>query len=266
MMPYCNKAIKNRKLNTDTVVGILCLFFVVLMTSLVVASLVIPKSLAAQVTMEVYQQADGKAFGKETSLDIFNNEALEGEKLAAPFTTGSYTFAVYNSAASNLLPYSLSLVTSNPDDIPLVFSLQKNGEYIYGGASDAEMIPLTEFDSDDVELNGKQTDLYTINWRWNTSSDESDTALGTLAAQRDLIYKLTVTATGTISEDGLPNGGGGTNGNNAANGIINKIIGHQPKTGDNASVLLWIVLALGAFSLIILLIYKRRRKKKDENE
>jgi len=150
-------------------------------------------------------------------------------------------------------------VASNPEDIPLVFSLQKNGEYIYGGAGDGEMIPLTEFTSNDVELNGNQTDLYTIKWRWNTTSDESDTALGELATQRDLIYKLTIMATGTISEDSLPNGGGGTN------GIINNIVNRLPKTGDNTSVLLWIVLALGAFSLIILLIYKKRRKKEDEN-
>ena len=263
-MPSCDKAIKNRKLNTDTMVGILCLFFVVLMTSLVAANLVIPKSLAAQVTMEVYQQADGKAFGRETSLDIFNNEALGGKKLVAPFTTGSYTFAVYNSAASNLLPYNLSLVASNPEDIPLVFSLQKNGEYIYGGASDGEMIPLTEFTSNDVELNGNQTDLYTIKWRWNTTSDESDTALGELATQRDLIYKLTIMATGTISEDSIPNGGG-TNGNTGAKGIINKIINRFPKTGDNTFILPLIVLVIVAFSLIILLIYKRRRKKEDEN-
>jgi len=253
MMSYCDKAVKSRKSTTDTVVGILCLFFVVLMTSLVVANLVIPKSLAAQVTMEVYQQADGKAFGTETSLDIFNNEALGGKKLVAPYTTGSYTFAVYNSAASSPLPYNLSLIASNPEDIPLVFSLQKNGAYIYGGASDAEMVPLTEFNSNDVELSGNQTDYYTLHWRWNTASDETDTALGVLATQRDLIYKLTIKATGTISEDSIPKG------------PIDKIISCLPKTGDNASIVPWIALALGASFLIILLIYKKRRKKKDVN-
>jgi len=260
-MPY-NKAIRNRKINTDTIAGLLCLFFFVLMTSLVVACLVIPKTLAAQVTMDVYQQADGKAFGKETSLDIFSNDnhVLNGENLIAPYSSGSYTFAVYNNSASNLLPYTLTLISSNPNKIPLVFSLQKNGEYIYGGISEDEMVPLSEFSSGDIELGGEQTDLYTIKWHWNTTSDENDTGFGTLATERDLVYKLTITATGTVSEEKLPKDDTGVK------GIINKIINRVPKTGDNTSILLWLVLALGALLLIILLIYRRYRKKEDGNQ
>ena len=259
-MPYCDKAIKNRNINKDAILGILCLLFLVLMTSLAVVNLVIPKTLAAQVTMEVYQQADGKAFGRETSLDIFKNEAFDGEKIVAPYSSGSYTFAVFNNAESNILPYTLSLTSSNPDHIPLVFSLQKNGEYIYGGASDDEMISLTELDFNDVKLNGRQTDMYTIHWRWDTFDDKSDTAIGTLATERDLLYRLTVTATGTISEDNLPNNDSGVK------GTMNTIINSLPKTGDNISYLPWIAFALGAFLLIILLIYKRRKKKEDVNE
>lgn len=252
-----DKAAGNRKVNNDTIIGLLCLFFLVLMTSLVAAVMIIPKTLAAEVTMEVYQQSDGKAFGKETQINIFDNDELSylnGQKLIAPYSAGSYTFAVANTAASDVLPYTLKLTSENPDSVPIVISLEKNGEYIYGGADESQMLSLTQLDYKDLRLDGNKTDLYTLHWRWKTESDEADTALGVRAAQgEELTYTLTIIATGTIDEASLPN-----NGNN-------NIINWLPKTGDGTSILPWIVVALGAILLIILLIYKKCRKK-DEKE
>jgi len=261
--------IRQQKWKTDTIVGILCLLFVILIST-VAAVWAVPRTLAAKVNMEVYQQADGKVFGRETSLDIFKNGRFDDEKLVAPYSTGSYTFAVLNTAASSPLPYTLKFFSDNPEEIPLIFSLQKNGEYIYGGAEDNSMLTLTELNFTDNQLGGSQTDLYTLHWRWKTYSDEEDTALGNLANERDLIYKLTVTATGTISDEILPdddkNQKDNDNDGNGTNGVIRTLRKLWPKTGDVTSIMLWVVLTGIALTLIIWFWFFRRRKKDEDNE
>ena len=157
----------------------------------------IPKSWAAEVTMEVYQQKDGKIFGTETILDIFNNPKLGGKKLVAPFTKGSYTFAVHNNSNSKALPYTLNIKSENPNNIPLVFNIEKNGNFIFGGAGLSNMSLFNELDLPESFLDGNMVDLYTLNWEWKTESDEIDTAIGNDGTQ---LYKLIITARGSIEE------------------------------------------------------------------
>lgn len=216
------------------------LILIVFLLSSVMCFSIIPRSLAAQVTMEVYQQEGRKAFGQETSLDIFNDPKLGGEKLVHPFSKGTYTFEVYNNSNSNPLPYSLTITGTNLDDIPLFFSLQKNGEYIFGDAGISNMLPLSEIVIPEKMLDGRKTDFYTIEWVWKTESDLLDTAIGNNGTQ---LYQLFITATGTIPEiDNLP-----------------------PKTGDVSDMLLWVIIMLASLILLFILIFWRRNKDADEN-
>jgi len=228
---------KNGKL---FVIPWLSLALIIFIISAAITFLVIPRSLAAQTTMEVYQQEGRKAFGQETSLDMFNDPKLGGQKLIHPFSKGSYTFAVYNNSNSDPLPYSLDITGTNPDEIPLVFSLQKNGVFIYGGEGTANMIPLSEINFPETNLDGNKTDLYTIKWEWKTESDEMDTAIGNNGTQA---YKLIITATGTMPE-------------------INDL---PPITGDNSNMLMWLVLMLISTLLLFILLFFRRREDEDEN-
>ena len=166
---------------------------------------VIPHSLAAQVNMEVYEQIGHRVFGRSTSLDVFNNPKLGGRKLVAPFTEDTYTFAVRNTSSSNPLPYTLEIETDNPQDIPLVFSLQKNGKYVFGGSGTLDMLPFDGFTCSEYVLGGGQTDVYTLNWSWKTENDVIDTALGDDGTQ---LYTLTLTATGTMDESSVSPGTG----------------------------------------------------------
>jgi len=202
----------------------------------------IPRSLAAQVTMEIYQQEGRKAFGRETDLDVFNDAKLGGKKLVHPFTKGSYTFAVYNNSNSNLLPYSLKISGVNPDEIPLVFSLRKNGEYVYGGERITNMLPLSEIKLSEINLGGKKTDMYIINWEWKTERDDIDTAIGRNGSQT---YKLVLMATGTIPE-------------------INNI---PPITGDNFNMLLWFVIMFVSILVIVsILVFYKRGDEDEDNQ
>ena len=216
--------------------GFLVLIFFMLSATIVFS--VIPKSLAAQTTMEVYQQEGQKVFGKETSFDIFNDSKLGGQKLVHPFTEGSYTFAIYNNANSDPLPYSLDITGTNPDEIPLIFSLQKNGEYVYGGEGKPNMIPLSEINFPETLLNGKKTDIYTVKWEWKTESDIIDTAIGNDGTQ---LYTLIIKATGTILETNVP------------------------ITGDRSNIFIWFFVMLVSILLLFILPFRKRKKDEDEN-
>ena len=214
----------------------LFLALIVFVLTAVIGSSALPRTLAAEDVMVVYQQKDGKIFGLTTSLDIFDDPKLGGQKLVHPFTKGTYTFAVFNNSGSALLPYALDIIAENPDNIPLVFSVQKNGVYVFGGADKASMLPITEINFPEISLGGKKTDTYTLKWEWKTESDAQDTAIGNIGTQ---LYTLTIRATGTISE------------------------GEGPGTGDAYHRLLWVMLILVCVLLLFLLLYKRR---KDEDE
>ena len=216
----------------------LFLSFVAILFSIVLVFTLIPWSMAAQSTMEVYQQSGHKAFGKETQLDIFNDPGLGGKKLIHPFTNGTYTFAVYNNSNTLLLPYSLLIEAKNPDNIPLVVSLQKNGNYVFGGAGISNMLPLTSFEFDEYTLSGNKTDLYTIRWAWDTETDLIDTEIGLDGTQ---IYSLKITATGTTPETSA-----------------------DIKTGDETIVWPWILIMAVCVVLILILLFSKRKEREDD--
>ena len=211
---------------------------VLVMITLPLALSVVQPTLAAAVTMTVYQQKDSKIFGQNTSLDIFNHPKLGGKKLLAPFSHGSYTFVVNNTSNSQGLPYALMVTTENPEDLPIVGSLQKNGTYVFGSEGDAGMLPMKDMTMGEVLLSGGKADSYTFNWRWNTESDEKDTAIGNA---EPATYALTITAIGTIPETEGPN------------------------TGDH-SMLMWVTVAATFGLLTLLLLVYRRRREKEEAE
>jgi len=228
--------VRYNKKDKQSVVPWFSVLLIVFIMSGIIGFAAIPKSLAAQAIMEVYQQDGRKAFGQGTRLDIFNDPKLGGQKLVHPFTKGSYTFAVYNNSNSDYLPYSLEILSENPDNVPLVFSIRKNGEYVYGGENITNMIPLSGINFPEINLGGKKTDLYTLKWEWKTESDYADTIIGNDGTQ---IFNLFITATGTMPE-------------------INDL---PPKTGDNFNILLWFAVLFASLLIVFILLFYKRKKK-----
>ena len=227
-----NKVSENKKVFSYW--GLFTLFFVFLI-SLVVLLLVLPRTFAPKVTMEVYSQADGKAFSRDVEVDIFNDPKLNNQMLVHPYSKGSFSFAVYNNSESDMLPYYIEIESENPDQIPLIFSLQKNGQYIYGGNEEVEMELITYRKFEESYLLGKNTDMYTLKWQWKTESDVDDTLIGDSGEQ---FYKLILRAVGTVDEIEIP------------------------QTGDRSKLKIFICLAFVSFLLIILI---RFREKKEED-
>ena len=162
------------------------------------ALMVIPKSYAVEQFLEVYQQKDNKIFGQSTSLNIFDDDNLSylnGKKLIAPFSNGSYAFAVFNNSNGNNMPYTIEIKTINDDNIPLVFNIVKNAKDIY--ATPAEKPPIDVVDLPEGTLRAKSTDQYIINWEWKTESDEIDTnEFGN--ADHDQFFTLIINAEGSL--------------------------------------------------------------------
>ena len=116
--------------------------------------------------------------------------------------------------------------------------------YIYGGEDAAGMVPLSEIHFPENDLDGSKTDLYTLNWAWKSESDAADAALGNDGTQ---LYKLTITATGTIPEvKDLPSPA-------------------PPQTGIVLPMLIWFVIMVAAVMLILFLLFWKRRKEDDED-
>ena len=214
--------------------GLFILFFVFLI-SLVILLLVLPSTFAANVTMEVYSQADGKAFGQDVEMNIFNDPNLEDQRLVHPYSKGCFSFDVYNNSDSQLLSYYIELLSDNPNQVPLAFSLQRNGEYVFGGSKESEMEEIDHETLETIYLSGKTTDMYTLKWQWKTESDEKDTLIGD---GPDQFYKLTLRAVGTQHDVEIP------------------------QTGDNSRLCVLIIIAV--ISLIIIVLVRCREKKEED--
>jgi hypothetical protein len=177
------------------------------MLSMVVGFAVYPKSMAAEEVMVIWQSEDGKVFGTQTELDIFNDPRHSGKKIIDPFTKGTYNFVVENRSKNTYLDYELYIESINEQDIPLVFSIKKNTEYVFGkdgkerlgervdaaGEPDPEVLP--------GSLDSNRIDLYTLEWEWengrNPAYDDRDTnQFGNPAVTQDIEYTIMISAGG----------------------------------------------------------------------
>ena len=198
---------KKVAINKQSVVPWLLLSVIVFMLSMVVGFAVYPKSMAAEEVMVVWQSEDGKVFGTKTELDIFNDPRHNGKKIVDPFTKGTYNFVVENRSKDTYLDYELYIESINELDIPLVFSIKKNGDYIFGkngkerlgervdaeGKPDPEVLP--------GSLDSKRVDQYTLEWEWengrNPAYDDRDTnQFGNPAVTQDIEYTIMISAGG----------------------------------------------------------------------
>lgn len=171
----------------------LLLIFIMISFAFLFALLPLSK-IARDGEFNIYQEKDHTPFYDEREIDLFDDYILNDEKLIHPLITGAYTFTVNNQADAANLIYSLELTGFNPDNIPLVFSLQKNGAYIHGGESNESMLPLSLILLNEEKLLVNMNDIYTLKWRWATISDQLDTEYGNYP--QDLFYTVKIKVNG----------------------------------------------------------------------
>lgn len=135
-----------------------------------------------QGSLDVYDE-DDVTVEHNTKLNIFKQATYHvlNDKIA-PSSENSYQFVVRNNNNFNL-NYDLEMFEKNTHDINMKFRLKLNGKYIIG--NDKQYVDAEELSKYDLNLPAKTYDVYTLDWKWVES--DNDTDIGTSI---DAAYQL----------------------------------------------------------------------------
>jgi hypothetical protein len=114
----------------------------------------------------------------ETQAKIFTNSMYKFKDVIAPESSNTYQFIVKNATEYNL-KYKIDFVEENPYNVNMKFKLKKNDTYIID-----EYVSASELNISDMLLNVKENDTYYLEWKWISSSN--DTEVGEIAANYGL--------------------------------------------------------------------------------
>lgn len=172
----------------------------------------------------------------------------DGDKVIAPGTENSYTFALENTAKGPV-EYSMSMkayLSSKDYTIPVVAKVCRDTDKKYFLGSDKEYADVLDLSkvSDSGTLKKGYVMPYTLSWQWPFEGDDAyDTLLGNL--EEDLTLTIVIE---TYAEYAPPSADGGI-----------------PKTGDTSRIGLWFTVMLGSAAGLMFLLLLMRRKG-EENE
>lgn len=135
-----------------------------------------------QGSLDVYDE-DDVTVEHNTKLNIFKQATYHvlNDKIA-PSSENSYQFVVRNNNNFNL-NYDLEMFEKNTHDINMKFRLKLNGKYIIG--NDKQYVDAEELSKYNLNLPAKTYDVYTLDWKWVES--DNDTDIGTSI---DAAYQL----------------------------------------------------------------------------
>ena len=198
---------------------------------------------------------NGNALWKGVSdLEIFKTNydgtvvSATGDKVIAPGTSNTYTFALENTASGDL-DYEVSVkavVSPGGYDIPVVAKLTQDvdGKYLYGSA--AQWGAVEAMNVSDAGTLGKDKIMpYTLSWQWPFEGDDAaDTWLG---CQEGVTLTIIIT---TYASYAPPTA----------------VAGGIPKTGDTSSIGMWFTVMLGSAAGLMFLFLLPLRKKEEEDE
>ena len=107
----------------------------------------------------------------QNELNIFSNPAYEFKNIIAPESSNVYQFILYNSN-NNEIKYYINMEETNPYNINMMYKLKKNGSYIAGDKSN--WVDVDELNTTLSSLHSKDTDSYSLEWKWVSSSNDND--------------------------------------------------------------------------------------------
>jgi len=175
-------------------------------------------------------------------------KSSRGDKVIAPGTENSYTFALENTA-NGPVEYAISMkayFSSADYIIPVEAKVTRDTDkkYLLGSAVSYDDVLELNKVSDSGTLKKGYVMPYTLSWQWPFEGDDAyDTLLGNL--EEDLTLTIVIE---TYAEYAPPSADGGI-----------------PKTGDTSHIGLWFTVMLGSSAGLMFLLLLMRRKG-EENE
>lgn len=126
-----------------------------------------------------------KIYSESTPLNIFSHKSYYTvNNVIAPGTENAYQFIVRNNKEF-AIKYDWKTTEENQFNINMKYRLKLNGEYILGDSQN--WVTFDEIKQNDMILAEKSYNVYTLEWKWFES--ENDTQVGTTI---DANYKLNI--------------------------------------------------------------------------
>ncbi len=107
----------------------------------------------------------------ETPAKIFTNSMYELTDVISPESSNTYQFVVKNGTEYNL-KYKIDFIENNPYHINMKYKIKKNDTYIID-----HYVTANELNVEDVFLNSKTNDTYYLEWKWFSSSNDTEIGL-----------------------------------------------------------------------------------------
>jgi len=143
-------------------------------------------------------QGSSHSWSLMTTVDIFgdrlgnnNTRMINGQKVLSPGASGSYTFRVKNTEADDIA-YGIRLTDNdeNQPALPMKYRLKAGGAYIDGN----QWQTAAELQAGTKILTPGDSDYYTLEWKWETVSDNNDTGIGTQTGNPRYILMIRINA------------------------------------------------------------------------
>lgn len=112
--------------------------------------------------------------GKNTRLNIFNNQKFNGEKIIAPHSKGSYKFYIKNNSNDNIV-YNIKFSDDMKKFVNMKYKLKMDNIYIRG--NEDNYVTIDGLDVNNVNVVKDSVNIFTLEWYWE-DSDKLDTEVG----------------------------------------------------------------------------------------
>lgn len=228
-----------------------------------------------QAKKSAFKVKDAKRVWKtETAIDLFKAEyknnngtvtvkSIDGRKVVAPGTEGSYTFSLKNTsdAAADYKIWVEAKLSSNMTGAPIQTKMSGYGGWLLGDKNKWEQAEALDGVSSEDTIGSGKTAEYTVYWQWpfEREEDAKDTNMGNQSVNQEMSYTVTIytltaeaTDTGTATKENQQK--------------TKKKSSRNAKTGDNSQILLWVVVLGIAAGVVIFLLLLKKRKKDEKNE
>ena len=183
-----------------------------------------------------------------------NNTSID--KLIAPGTSNSYTFAVKNTGQKKA-DYKIwveTRISDNVETLPLQTRMAGRNKWLAGGDDTWTGAMGLNGVSDKGQLAPGKSTSYTLYWQWpfEQGDDEYDTFLGNLAAEEDVTYTIAIH---TLASDAEASDGTGA-GSNKNGGLF--------RTGDDSMIWIAVIALIVAGGLAVILWARRKKERSEE--